>query len=322
MPTNPTNRNEWIFGNIKSPLDDKAGLIRQAVIQMLNKTSRMFKYKNLPETMPQRDLEILLQVNGFAVLPTEGKGRGYAFYGGLGGEPSPYYLPTKAVVANPALRLNETYEIGKNCVIVRNDEFYQSLLPLFNKYATLLVEAELSLKYSIFNARIPAITQADNDNTKASAEAFFKKIVNGEDYSIVATKEFFEGLTSVEFCKQTYIKDLIEAIQYIRGTWYNEIGLNAAFNMKREAINEAEATLNEEILFPYIDTMLLSRQRDFDLYNEMTDSNIKVELDGVWERNQKQEDLSLEQQVAEIENLQQEEDSNEGNGDTDKRTES
>ena len=297
--TQPTNRNEWIFGNIKNPLKDKEYLLRSVVTQMLNRTTKMFKYNGLPDTIKTKDLETQLQVGGFAIWK-EVKGDLYTFTGGLGGEPNPYYLPTIAIIANPALKYNASLEIDKECVVMLNDNYYQGMMPVFNKYGALLVEAELSLKMAILNARVPALIQADNDGTYKSAKEFFEKIVEGEEYGIISSKEFFDGIRSQDFYKQAHIKDLIEAIQYIRGTWYNEIGLNATFNMKREAINEAEATLNEDILQPTIDNMLECRQSALEKVNTMFGTNITVEFNSIWKQNKKEEALAFDLKEAEI----------------------
>lgn len=300
------NRNEWIFSKCYNILDDKNELLRSVILQMLNKTTKMFRYNNLPETIPQKDLETQLQVAGFSIWE-EVDGNLYTFVGGLGGEPNPYYLPTIATVANPALKYSKNLRIDENCVVMLNDHYYQGLMPLFNKYGSLLVEAETSLKYAIINARVPALVQADNDATYQSAVEFFKKITEGKEYGVISSKEFFDGIRTQDFYKQTYVKDLIESIQYIKGSWYNEIGLNAAFNMKREAINEAEAALNEDILYPFIDTMLECRKVGLEKVNKMYGTNITVELDSVWEQNKKQESLSIEIQQATIDELGNEE---------------
>lgn len=323
MSTTITNRNDWVFGSIRNPLEDKEYMLKHNVLQMLNKSTRIFKYENLPETIQTKDLETQLQVGGFAIWKKV-DGNLYTFTGGLGGAPNPYYLPTIATVANPALNYTENLKIDEECVVMLNDHFYQGLMPLHSKYGRLLVEAEISLKYAIINARVPALIQADNDNTYKSADEFFKKVVEGKEYGIISSKEFFDGIRSHDFYKQAHIKDLIEAIQYIKGSWFNAIGLNAAFNMKREAINEAEATLNEDILYPDIDTMLECRRYGLEKVNKMYGTNITVELDSVWEQNRKREDLQLEAEEAEVEEIKtdetEKEENNEATGDTNETT--
>lgn len=293
------NRNNWIFGRIKNPLNNKEELFKHVVLQMLTKSLRIFKYKNLPDTISQKDLEIQLQVAGYAIIK-EVEGKLYSFTGGLGGKPNPYYLPTQAIIANPALNYNASLKIDEECVVILNDDFYQGMMPLHNKYGAMLTEAELSLKYAIINARVPALIEADNDGTYESAIKFFEKIVEGSEYGVISSKDFFDGIRSHDFYKEAYIKDIIESIQYIKGSWYNEMGVNAAFNMKREAINEAEAALNEDILYPTVDSMLKCRNIGWEKANKMFGCGVTVELDSIWAQNRKIEDLSIEAMESEI----------------------
>lgn len=299
-------RNNWIIGKCANILEDKRAMLQAQIFNMLNRTTKMFKYTNLPDTIPTKDLETQLQVNGFAIWHKV-NGKLYTFTGGLGGTPNVYYLPTIATVANPALDYSANLTIDSDCIVMENDHYYQGLMPMFSKYGNLLVEAETTLKYAITNARIPALIQADNDNTYKSAEEFFKKVIDGKEYGIISSKEFFDGIRTQDFYKQSYIKETIEAIQYIKGSWYNEIGLNATFNMKREALNDTEVAMNEDVLYPTIDTMLECRQRALEKVNAMYGTDITVTLDSAWAQNKEQEALELSYKEAQIADLVSEE---------------
>ena len=78
------------------------------------------------------------------------------------------------------------------------------------------------------------------------------------------------------------IKDLMEIRQYYLASFFNELGLNANYNMKREAINENESAMNDDILIPDIQSMLECRQIDVDKVNKMFGTNISVKLSSVW----------------------------------------
>lgn len=287
-----TSRDKYLFDDELKIFDDKETLNRINIIKMLGYSSRIFKYDNLPETIHQKEIELQLQIGGYNIWYSH-EGKLYTFRGGLGGEPDVYYHPTKAVIANPALRLSKTLDIDKDCVVMLNDIFYQGLMPIFTKYASLLTEAELSLKRGLINVRMPSLIQADNDNTYKSAVEYINKIENGNT-GIIATKEFFEGISVKDFTHQEHLKEIIEANQYIKGSWFNEIGLNATFNMKREAINEAESTMNEDILTPFIDSMLRCRKDGIEKVNSMFNTNITVQLDSAWLQNVTENNLSLD----------------------------
>ena len=218
------NRYDWVFNNISdSLLGCKKELIINEVKYMLNRTIKMFKYKNLPETIPQKDLEIILQTRGYVTI-TKVNDKLYAFDSTLGGIPQEYYLPTDSIVANPYLKYFKTLKIDKDCVVVLNDNLYQGLVPIHNKYAIMLVESEISWLYAIFNSRIPQLIEADNDVAKDSAKAFFDKIYKGEEFGIIGSKSLLEnGLKAFPFYQENHITELIEAIQYIKGSWFNKV---------------------------------------------------------------------------------------------------
>jgi hypothetical protein len=84
------------------------------------------------------------------------------------------------------------------------------------------------------------------------------------------------------------IKDLIEYEQYIKASWYNEIGLNSNYNMKRERMVASESEMNDDALIPLVDNMIEWRQNAIDEIKEMYGDrydleNLRVTLNPVWD---------------------------------------
>lgn len=318
------SRYNWDFSkNAKDKYPSKDDIIKLYIGQILIRTQKMFEYSGLPETIPQKDLEFILQRNGFACF-AKVKDELYAFRCGLGGKPNVYYLPTLAIVANPALNYTAELEIDKDCVVVLNDPLYQGIMPLVRHNSILLAECDVSFKFAAINSRIPIIGIAKDDNTKDSFNEFYNKVINGDDLSIVVDDNFLDGETET-FKAYNFgqandlIKNLIELKQYIKGSFLQDLGINSQFNMKREAINEAEAALSDDILFPTIDEMLEQRKLGIERVNKMFGTNITVELSSVWKAVRKEAKISedkAEAEVKEIEaaadNTSSEEVSNEG----------
>lgn len=278
---------------------NKERCIAQHITYMLNRTAKMFKWDGLPDTIPERVLELYLQTNG-NVCFYEHDGSLYVFTGGLGGEPSVYYMPTKYTIANPALKLSKTLEIDRECVVVPNDTLYIGLLPMFSRYATGLTETELSLKLATINSRIVDFISAPDDRTKASAETFLEQIDKGKP-GVIAENAFLDGIRVQPYGTTGVhvITDLIELEQYFKASWFNEIGLNANYNMKRESLNSSESQLNNDALLPLVDDMLKQRQIGCEKVNAMFGTNISVELASSWEDNQ--EEIDLEQDAMQTE---------------------
>ena len=96
------SRADWLFGKTFGIdiVKDKDALIQSYARYMLGNTLEMFEYDGLPETIPQKELEILHQINSFAVWK-EVNGKLYVFFAGLGGVLNEYYHPTRAIISNP-----------------------------------------------------------------------------------------------------------------------------------------------------------------------------------------------------------------------------
>lgn len=266
---------------------DKYKSIRNYVDYMLIRTTEMFKYDNLPESMPHNILETYLQMSGFCCV-FEHEGNIYCSFGGFGGEPNEYYIPTKFVVANPYLDIFKTFTIGEDCVVMRNDSLYKGLRPLFTRYATQLAENDISMMLATINSRIISLIDASDDKTRESAKKYLDDICGG-DLGVIASTPFLDGVRTQPYAStqiSTLISSLIELEQYYKASWYNELGLQANYNMKREAINSKEAQMNEDSLLPLIDNMITSREEGIKQINEMFGLDISVEFDSSWEDNE------------------------------------
>ena len=161
------------------------------------------------------------------------------------------------------------------------------LYPMFERNARLLAECDLTLRLQCVNSRIPSILSSDDDNSKEGCKQYFEDIESGEKIGVIGTNAFINGtgLKSQQYNQaQSQIKDVIELKQYILSNWWIELGLNANYNMKREAINSSESAINEETLLPLIDDMLKNRQEGIDKVNKMFNLNIKVKLSSAWEK--------------------------------------
>lgn len=309
------NRDIWIFGGKLPVLKNKNLLVDTYIKRFFIRTSQMFEYKNLPETIPQRELELIIQFCRVAIF-TKKEDKLFVFYGGLGGQPNEYYQPTQAIVSNPYLRFSSVLNLDDyiksekeiDAVIVWNDSAHMGMFPLFSQYAELLAECDLTTRYALINKRFMNILTADDDNTKTSIEEMFKQVDNGTGFGIIITKNLVNELnvTGIDMgIKGSMdLKDINETKQYILGSFYNDIGLNANFNMKRESINESEADLNEDALLPLTDDMLQCRKIGVDAINKLFGTNIEVDYSSSWKKLRDEIKQREELADAEIEELE------------------
>lgn len=275
-------RKDNIYKLYQAQIRDKDTAVTEFIANTLAKTQSMFEYEGLPESIPQKELERLLQTTGNAFV-TSVDGVLYALSGGKGGEPDVYGRATLYTVANPALKLNKTYDIQKDGVLIENDSNGESLLPLIGRYAVLHTDGLISLNTASILTRITMLISASDDKTKQSADEFLSKIENGE-FSIIGENAFFKGVNmqAAPTTNSVYITQLIELIQYYKASMYNELGLNANYNMKRERLNLGEVSMNVDVLLPYVDNMLKERQNAVEKINAMFDTEISVKLASSW----------------------------------------
>lgn len=293
---------------------DKDRAISSMVWYMFARTQSIFSWHNLPDTIPQRNLELYLQLNGSCAIYKK-DGELFAFEGGFGGEPNVYYMPTIYTISNPALKFSTNAKIDEDCIIIPNDTAYQGLFPLHTRYARNMVETEISIQLANINSRIVSLISAQDDSTKKSADKYINDIMNGK-LSIVGEKKFFDDLKVSPYSTHGYgvITDLIELMQYLKASWYNEIGLNANYNMKRESINSGESQLNNDALLPLIDDMKRCRENAIEKINAMFNTDISITYNSAWEDNE----IEIEAEQENIENIPE---SNGGENDASNETE-
>ena len=255
---------------------------------MLAKTVSMFECENMPDTIPYKELEKLLQVNGFAFI-TKVNGELYAFNGGLGGVPDVYGNPTKIVISNPSLNFNETLDLKKDGVLIINDDFQLGLIPLFNRYNTFLIENDINMMMYGYNSRTQKLISASDDKTKQSAQLAVKKAIDGE-IEVIGESVIFDGIKvhSGANASGVSITNLTEFHQYIKASLYNEIGLSANFNMKRERLTAGEIEVGDDSNYPFVYNMLKCRVKAIELLNEMFNLNINVDFGSVWAKSSKE----------------------------------
>ena len=283
---------------------DKKSSARAYYRYLLTRLLRMFQYKNLPDTIPHEILDRYLFENGIACI-TKVNGELYVFYGNLGGPQDVYYRPTEFIISNPHIKTESgelftanvpvfpcdtPSQVGQPTkvegVLIRNDSDWLGLHPLISRYAYLMAENTLTLRTADVMLRVIALITAKTDKEQASALEYLKSIEKGE-LGLIGESAFHEGieLQSPPSNNGSYLTQFIEYQQYLKGSFYNEVGLSSNYNMKREAIGKGESTLDEDALLPLCDNMLVTRREDLAKVNEMFGTNIEVEFSSSWLEN-------------------------------------
>lgn len=257
--------------------------INQLNTYMLTRTLAMFDWSGLPDTIPEIELEKQLQKFGQSFI-TEVDGELYALQGSLSGEVDVYGNHTEIIINNPSIKFNKKLDLSDG-VLISNDSYNLGLIPIYERYNTLIVENEISMLLNSYNNRIQTLISAGDDKTKQSAEIYLKKVVEGE-IGIIGESQLFEGVkTHAGNSNNSGSTQLIELAQYLKATLYNEVGLNANFNMKRERLNSSEVEMNTDQLRPLIDNMLRMRIVACEQLNEKYGLDVSVDFGSIWKQS-------------------------------------
>ena len=262
---------------------------------LTNKVCNLFVWDGLPETVDVRALNLALVLNG-KVCWTEFGGKLYALTGNVGGEPNAYYEPTIFVIANPVLGSKQVKIRQKDgsdriegldgILMANSDVDWESDRPVGGLYgliyqtAGLLADNISSLNVSQINGRVSQIFTADNEAMARTAEVVLKDIYEGKPYKIVAQDliDKLGALPAASAGQTNTLLNLIEAHQYILANFFNEIGIAAQWNGKRERVNTAETELMTGSYDINIWNMLENRKKAVEQINELFGTSISVEL--------------------------------------------
>lgn len=318
----------------------KRTLIRSNLDWLLNKTAVMFEYTNLPPAIPPIALERLLQWCGSCVIwrvPETHKPIGYgpsfnyssltgktdfsdlyAFKYTLADAPDPYDEPYRVVVTSPGFSptISETLTLNRDCVIIRNDTNYRGLYSLHYKYAELMAEAEISLRSTLLVLRDQLLFIAKTETQRKAVEAYIESRDLGKPGFITASDLGTPLETITQNTHSNAVELAVNGLQAIKSAWFNEIGLDPSFSLKREYTSAQEIDTNTDLLLPIIDDMYQSRLIGIENVNAMFGTNITVSKSSAWRMRERQIELGQEMEEATVELTQAQAESTERNDDS------
>lgn len=309
---------------------DKTKAIYANFWSLFNKTAQMFEYDNLPATLPAIALERILQFTGAATIvsisnPPIGYGPSfsylvgddaysvgpplYAFPVNFADAPDPYGEPYKVIVTSPGFvpSVSQTYIINEDAAIIRADTHMRGLLRLHWKYAALLTEAEISLQSTLVTLRDHMTFVVKTSAQKRAVDQYLTDLAAGK-YGAIMSSDLGSPMEPIAHDGRSNAVELaVNGIQSIKSAWYNEIGLNPSFSLKREYTSAQEIDTNTDLLLPAVDDMLECRKRGVEQVNALFGTNISVRKSSAWAVKEKETQLTLKEQEAEIHEPEQEE---------------
>lgn len=282
--------------NIRSPSET----FRYYCGMLTNRIIKMFDWENLPDTVDVDFLNMTL-INHGSIGFTKFNGKLYALFGNPGGEPNEYYFPKYFIIANPILG-SKQFENGVDGIVMYNttiDRFvvpvnYQTpLKSLIDITAQKLTECTISTLTAMKNIRAAVFMSAKDDETKQAAEKALAKIYDGAP-DVIFRDKIIESLNitvnPVIGDAANALSELREEYQFHLAQFYNAIGVQSNYNLKRERLNIEEVNSNIDSLLINIADMLSQRQTAVDKINAMFGTNISVDYSEEWKKTEALQD--------------------------------
>lgn len=270
---------------------DKTQLTNYYYKMLLNRVINMFTWENLPNTIDEQVMNFWLFVTGRVVF-TEFNGKLYALNGNYGGYPNEYYLPTEFVVANPILG-NKNVKLDIDGVAMFNSDTDKyplkgmtgGLYPILTLTANMLADCVVTISSALKNGRVQTAFICKDDTVRIAGEKVLKQLYNGNP-AVMIDDTILNCISPIKMADNTSVATIlqqtVETYQFWLANFYNSIGVNANFNMKRERLNTAEVNINDSALFVNVVNMLNNRQQAVDKINAMFGVDISVRISDEW----------------------------------------
>ena len=278
--------------------------------ELFNSVSNVILIDNLPEKADNNYVITHLILTG-SIAVIRMKDEIYMTRAHLGGERDVNFYPTRVIGANPKLGTinlergvdgEVIYLTPFDRIPVFNDGCGEGgLFPLISITAQLLADNICSLNCAQINGRVQTIVTAEDSSIAKTAELVLKDLYAGKPYR-VATEELYKHIHVNPVTSSVHAKNLIELIetqQYIRAQFWNAIGIDSNYNMKRERINEAEINSNFTALKVPIETMLNTLNEGFDSANTCLGTKLHARLNPEFKVIKANSDVNLQKMGGE-----------------------
>lgn len=256
--------------------------------QLYDAVSRVILLDNIPEDNDYDFImENLIMCGHIAAVNTK---EGFRLLNGaLGGKRNEYYRPTEIIIDNPVLgdiRCVNDKE-GKMIYLTPHDRLHTpptgfgGLSDLIGSTAQLLADNTSSINVAQINGRVLAVYSAGNQQEAVAAEIILKEMYAGQPYKVIHGQNLlskFEVNPIASTVTGTMLKELVELRQYIHAQFWNAIGIDANFNMKRERLVSAEVEANATSIKVPISTILSELNAGFDVCNDIFGTDIHARL--------------------------------------------
>lgn len=244
--------------------------------KLFSKAISMFEWINLPSSIDERYLEIVLATQGHICFFKDEELNVYlALQCTLGGRFNVYNLPTEYRIFTPSGY--NTSRDASNSVIIYNNYMHTPTLPKIWYNANRIADIDRTIEVNINQLKRPFIFLVP-ENKVQSVKALFRKIKDNEEIIIGASELELENLG----IQNTITPNNTLELYALKKKYYNEalgdLGISNFSDDKKERLLAGEITSNEEEVALTRLSYLNARKQACKEINEMFGLNIDVKF--------------------------------------------
>ena len=264
-----------------------AGVLSKEVLQVnytewcLKKLFGAFKFNNIPEEWDFDYFLTNLFITGYlavtdtriGVIPLRCAVTGI----------NVFEHPTRAIFANPVLGNFERELYGNDrktsCALVKLQYDYGGVMPLINRYATILSLCDNSIAVNLRNSKVAFIGFVSSKQQAATMQKMYKDIDDGKPAVYVKKDDITTDDILYNRVKESYIANDIQLLkQSIKNDFLTEVGLNNANTDKRERLVVDEVNANNTEIRANVQHWITTINEGLRRANELFDLNLSCEL--------------------------------------------
>lgn len=182
----------------------------------------------------------VIQTDKFGVIPQGCGLRGY----------NVFYQPTNAIITNPLLKGIREPEIGTECVLMKLQPDYGTVMDLVNYYAEMMALCSVGVSVNLLNTKLAYVFGAKNKAAAKSFERLYDEVASGKPLVVMdKALQNDDGTSSwdtfTQNLGQNYIADrILSDMRKIEAMFDTDIGLPNANTDKRERLITDEVNAN------------------------------------------------------------------------------
>lgn len=202
-----------------------------------------------------------------------------------------YYRPSFVVVTNPLLPKSLQLNIDKDCVLIKLQPDYSSIMDIVNYYADQLALASEAMGVNLVNTKSGTVFGAESKAQAESYKKMFDNLSEGDPAVVIGKNLLNDDGTPTWFpftqnVKESYItSDVLSDMRKIEAMFDTEIGIPNANTDKRERLISDEVNANNVETATRCELWLETIRRELKKANNMFNLSLAVD----WRVNPKTE---------------------------------